>query len=169
MKIKVTLIFCTVCMDYQSRQKTKNIPIICKWYNSIPSCFRCEKKYHHLSTKNFRANGILSAQCSIFWMDVIIFLHIFSQKLSHNKKNSREILSCQILINILHIWNINFIFSWIANSFFEILSDVHLAATKKPCPSALRTSGFYPSVKWSFFGGIQIAEWCTLTNDKLKA
>ena len=35
-------IFCTICLDYQyqasSREKAKNLPVFCKWYNSTRSC-----------------------------------------------------------------------------------------------------------------------------------
>ena len=41
-------IFCTICLDYQcqssSREKAKNLPIFCKWYNSILFLFSVPKK-----------------------------------------------------------------------------------------------------------------------------
>ena len=44
-----------------SREKAKNLPVFCKWYNSIPFLFSVPKKYqHHLTEifhRNFRKNG----------------------------------------------------------------------------------------------------------------
>ena len=45
---ETTEIFCTICLDYQgqasSRKKAKNLPVFCKWYNSIPFLFSVPKK-----------------------------------------------------------------------------------------------------------------------------
>ena len=57
--------FCTICLDYQCqasrREKVKNLPVFCKWYNSIPSLFSVPKKYQYHWTeifhRNFRKNG----------------------------------------------------------------------------------------------------------------
>ena len=44
---ETTEIFCTICLDYQcqasSREKAKNLPVFCKWYNSIPFLFSVPK------------------------------------------------------------------------------------------------------------------------------
>ena len=43
-----TKISCTIFLDYQcqapSREKAKNLPVFCKWYNSIPFLFSVPKK-----------------------------------------------------------------------------------------------------------------------------
>ena len=43
-----TEIFCTICLDNQcqalSRERAKNLPVFCKWYNSIPFLFLEKKK-----------------------------------------------------------------------------------------------------------------------------
>ena len=62
---ETTEIFCTICLDYQcqasSREKANNLPVFCKWYNSIPFLFSVPKKYqYHLTEifhRNFRTNG----------------------------------------------------------------------------------------------------------------
>ena len=45
---ETTEIFCTICLDYQwkalSREREKNLPVFCKWYNSIPFLFSAPKK-----------------------------------------------------------------------------------------------------------------------------
>jgi len=40
---ETTEIFCTICLDYQCREKMKNLPVFCKWYNSIPFLFSVPK------------------------------------------------------------------------------------------------------------------------------
>ena len=62
---ETTEIFCTICLDYQcqasSREKANNLPVFCKWNNSIPFLFLVPKKYqYHLTEifhRNFRTNG----------------------------------------------------------------------------------------------------------------
>ena len=62
---KTTEIFCTIGLHYQRqascREKVKNVPVVCKWYNSIPLLFSVPKKYqYHLMEifpRNFRTNG----------------------------------------------------------------------------------------------------------------
>ena len=63
---ETTEIVCTTCLDYQchatGREKAKNLPVFCKWYNSIPFLFSLTKtKYQqHLTEifhRNFRTNG----------------------------------------------------------------------------------------------------------------
>ena len=63
---ETTEIVCTTCLDYQcqasGREKAKNLPVFCKWYNSIPFLFSLTKtKYQqHLTEifhRNFRAKG----------------------------------------------------------------------------------------------------------------
>ena len=50
-------------LDYSAscREKAKNWPVFCKWYNSIPFLFSVPKKYqYHLAEifhRNFRTNG----------------------------------------------------------------------------------------------------------------
>ena len=68
---ETTEIFCTICLDYQcqasSREKANNLPVFCKWYNSIPLLFSVPKKYqYHLTEifhRNFRTNGKRSLSC----------------------------------------------------------------------------------------------------------
>ena len=63
---EIVEIFCSICLDYQCqascREKVKNLPVFCKWYNSIPFLFSVtKKKYQYHLTKifrrNFRTNG----------------------------------------------------------------------------------------------------------------
>ena len=63
---EMTEIVCTTCLDYQcqasGREKAKNLPVFCKWYNSIPFLFSLTKtKYQqHLKEifhRNSRTNG----------------------------------------------------------------------------------------------------------------
>ena len=69
---KTTEIFCIICLDYQCqascREKVKNAPVFCKWYNSIPFLFSVPKKknQYHLTRifhRNFRTNGKRSQSC----------------------------------------------------------------------------------------------------------
>ena len=57
---ETTETFCTICLDYQcqasSREKAKNLPVFCKWYNSIPFLFSVPKKYQYHLTENFHRN-----------------------------------------------------------------------------------------------------------------
>ena len=45
---ETTEIVCITCLDYQcqasGREKAKNLPVFCKWYNSIPFLFSVPKK-----------------------------------------------------------------------------------------------------------------------------
>ena len=55
-------IFCSICLDYQcqasSREKAKNLPVFCKWYNSIQFLFSVtpppppKKKYQYHFLEN---------------------------------------------------------------------------------------------------------------------
>ena len=63
---ETTEIVCTTCLDYQcrasGREKAKNLPVFCKWYNSIPFLFSLTKtkNQQHLTEifhRNFRTNG----------------------------------------------------------------------------------------------------------------
>ena len=77
-----TEIFCTICLDYQCqascREKVKNLPVFCKWYNSIPFLLSVPEKYQYHMTeifhRNFRTNGkrpwctpLLKNRTSKFW------------------------------------------------------------------------------------------------------
>ena len=56
--------FCTICLDYQyqpsSREKAKNLPVFCKWYNSM-FLFSVPKKipvpFDGTFSSNFPTNG----------------------------------------------------------------------------------------------------------------
>ena len=45
---ETTEIFCTICLEYHCQasclEKVKNLPVFCKWYNSIPFLFSVPKK-----------------------------------------------------------------------------------------------------------------------------
>ena len=45
---ETTEIFSIICLDYQCQascqEKEKNLPVFCKWYNSIPFLFSVPKK-----------------------------------------------------------------------------------------------------------------------------
>ena len=49
--------FCNICLDYKCqascREKAKNLPVFCKWYNSIPFLFSVPKKYQYHSLTEF--------------------------------------------------------------------------------------------------------------------
>ena len=79
---QTTEIFCTICLDYQCqascREKVKNLPVFCKWYNSIPFLLSVPEKYQYHMTeifhRNFRTNGkrpwctpLLKNRTSKFW------------------------------------------------------------------------------------------------------
>ena len=70
------------CLDYQCqascREKLKNLPVLCKWYNSIPFLLSVPEKYQYHMTeifhRNFRTNGkrpwctpLLKNRTSKFW------------------------------------------------------------------------------------------------------
>ena len=56
--------FCTICLDYQyqpsSREKAKNLPVFCKWYNSM-FLFSVPKQipvpFDGIFSSNFPTNG----------------------------------------------------------------------------------------------------------------
>ena len=57
---KTIEIFCPICLHRQcqasSREKAKNLPVFCKWYNSFPFLFSVPKKYQYHLTKTFHRN-----------------------------------------------------------------------------------------------------------------
>ena len=59
---EATEIFCTSCWDYQCqascRGNVKNLPLFCKWYNSIPFLFLVPKKYQYHLTEIFHRSEI---------------------------------------------------------------------------------------------------------------
>ena len=65
---KTTEIFCTICLDYQCqascREKVKNLPVFCKWYNSILFLFLVPKKYQSHLTEIFHQNFCTNGRCS---------------------------------------------------------------------------------------------------------
>ena len=62
---ETTEIFCTICLDYlfqaSCREKAKNLPVFCKWYNSIPFLFSMPEKipvpFDEIFDRSFRTNG----------------------------------------------------------------------------------------------------------------
>ena len=56
------LFFCTICLDYQCQascqEKAKNLPVFCKWYNSIPFLFLVPKKYQYHLMEVFHQNFV---------------------------------------------------------------------------------------------------------------
>ena len=77
---KTIEIFCPICLHCQcqasSREKAKNLPVFCKWYNSFPFLFSVPKKYqYHLTEifrRYFRTNGKRSWSKVIF-LKIIYF------------------------------------------------------------------------------------------------
>ena len=95
---ETTEIFCIICLDYQCqascREKVKNAPVFCKWYNSIPLLFSVPKKFqYHLtgnSHRNFRTNGKRSQSCffkvNLPKEDQFTGLYTIKMGLFHNPK-----------------------------------------------------------------------------------
>ena len=57
---QTTEILCTICLDYQCqascREKVKNLPVFCKWYNSILFLLSVPEKYQYHMTEIFHRN-----------------------------------------------------------------------------------------------------------------
>ena len=60
-KFSVSFVWITSAMQALCPEKTKTLPVFCKWYNPIPFLFSVSKTYqYHLTEifhRNFRANG----------------------------------------------------------------------------------------------------------------